>query len=132
MISIYHEVNVPISIYRMYARAANGGTAKNILVTSFKGRRREINRRCHLCGGDSHMRTGGSHSGLRHDQSHSRFVLLLREDAGMFDLRDVSKGGVAPSEAIHDPRAENLFYCSLPHTGMQPSRKDCRRTHMVR
>ena len=49
-------------------------------------------------------------------------LLLGYEDAGMFDLRDVSGGRVAPSEAIlRDPRAENLFYCSLPHTGMQPS-----------
>jgi len=49
-------------------------------------------------------------------------LLLGYEDAGMFDLRDVSEGRVAPSDAVlRDPRTENLFYCSLPHTGTQPS-----------
>ncbi len=45
-------------------------------------------------------------------------LFLGYEDAGIFDLSDVSEGRVEPMEAIlADPRCERLFYCSVPAVG---------------
>lgn len=52
-------------------------------------------------------------------------LMLGYEGSAMFDLSDVEKERVAPTEAILcDPRCERLFYCTTPPSGevIDPSR----------